>query len=115
MLPKKPEGLGISTSSRVGPSKPRAPPPPKPKPRRPLHSRRRPTQHTLALEGTPVRQTPLSPTNGSFPPEIPFPPSPTLTRRYSFDVLPNVPLPEQTEEEIEDITPGSTYDTSRFL
>ncbi|KUJ22015.1 uncharacterized protein LY89DRAFT_681353 [Mollisia scopiformis] len=66
----------------------------------------------------PARMTPLSPTNGSFPPptpywsDIPFPPTPTLTRlrppfRPISGVL-NIPLPTQTDEEIETISrPGS--------
>ncbi|KAE8450948.1 hypothetical protein EG329_005388 [Mollisiaceae sp. DMI_Dod_QoI] len=60
-------------------------------------------------------ETPLSPTNGSFPPTVPFPPSPVPGRRHSFDLLPrlslvmDIPLPEQTEEEIETIVcPGSS-------
>lgn len=55
----------------------------------------------------PLLLTPLSPTNGSFPPVIPFPPTPHLTRRHSFSNLPrlsvviDIPLPLQTDEEIQ--------------
>lgn len=60
------------------------------------------------------RLTPLSPTNGSFPPVIPFPPTPHLTRRHSFSNLPllsvviDIPLPDQTEEEIQSISRPSS-------
>lgn len=63
---------------------------------------------------TPLVETPLSPTNGSFPPDFPFPPSPVPGRRHSFTMLPrlsmvgNIPLPEQTEEEIESISGPSS-------
>ncbi|CZR57237.1 uncharacterized protein PAC_07127 [Phialocephala subalpina] len=62
----------------------------------------------------PLLETPLSPTNGSFPPDVPFPPSPVPGRRHSFTLLPrlsvvgNIPLPAQTDEEIESISGPSS-------
>lgn len=104
------QGLGISSLHAAAKSQVDATSP-KPKSKsKPISNRRKASKHPLEPELPEIRLTPLSPTNGSFPPEIPYPPSPTLARRHSFNLFPglsmvmDIPLPEQTEEEIQSIS-----------